>query len=129
MHGLANSLLNGGANCQVLPMKQKNLVVRYACRESDVFVVERLIANGCDINTTYATGITLLMKAVEEGCEEIVKRLILAGAQLDLQDENGFTALHHAAFHDHIQCGVLLTEGGASVTIKDKHSRTALNVA
>ena len=129
MHGLANCLLKAGANCQVLTTKQKNLVARYACRESDVYVVETLIANGCDMNTTYATGITLLMKAVEEDCEEIVKMLTLSGAQLDVQDENGYTALHHAAFHDRIQCGVLLTEGGASTVVKDRHSRNALNVA
>ena len=128
-NGLANCLLRAGANCQVLSAKQKNLLVRFASRRSDVFVVETLIANGCDVNTTNITGNTPLMRAVKEGHEDVVKALILKGAKLDLQDFDGYTALHHAALNDHIQCGVLLVEGGANVGIKDKHSRTALHVA
>ena len=128
-HGLANCLLRAGANCQVLSARQKNLLVRYACLEGDVYVVQTLITNGCDINTTYVKGNTLLMQAVEEDHEDLVKMLLLEGAKLDLQDSDGCTALHYAALNDHIQCGVLLAEGGANVGIKDKHSDTALDVA
>ena len=127
--GIANCLLKAGASCEPLPTKQKNLVIRYACLESDVFVVESLIKNGCDINTTFATGKTLLIQAVEAGCEDIVKVLIQEGTQLDVQDPKGCTALHYAALNGYTQCGVLLIEGGASAEVKDKRSQTALNIA
>ena len=120
--------INANAECHALPMKQQDLALRYALRDGEQVVVENLIDNGCDINTRYASGHTLLMEAIERENVETVKKLILAGANLDLQDKNGYTALHRAAISDHVHCGVLLTEGGANVSVKDKRSQTALNV-
>ena len=55
------------------------------CREGDTFIVETVIANGCDVNCVDADGLTPLMVAAREGHEEVVKKLILAGAKVDLK--------------------------------------------
>ena len=112
-----------------LPKQGKEGLLRGACIEGDMLVVEALIAVGCSVNCVGPTGGTPLMNAACEGHEEVVKKLILAGANLAMKDENGSTALHYAATRNHIQCGVLLAEGGASVRTTNKLSQTPLDLA
>ena len=112
-----------------LSKEGKEWLLRGACIDGDLLVVEALIAVGCSVNCVDSTGGTPLMIAACESHEQVVKKLILAGANLAMKDENGSTALHYAAIHNHIQCGLLLAEGGASVRTKNKLSQTPLDLA
>ena len=112
-----------------LTKQVKGWLLRGACHERDMLVVEALIAVSCSVNCVDSTGSTPLMNAACKGHEEVLKKLILAGANLAMKDESDSTALHYAAIHNHIQCGVLLAEGGASVRTKNKLSQTPLDLA
>ena len=111
-----------------LSRNEQEQLLHCACRQGNTFVVDAMIASGCNINFLDATGSTPLMVAVCEGHEEVVKKLILAGAKVGMQDAVGDTALHIAATHNHIHCGVLLAEAGASVRAKNKLSLTPLDL-
>ena len=122
------TLVKSGCSVSILSREEQEQLLHHACCESDVLVVEALLASGCNMNCVYSTGYTPLMVATEKGHEEVVKKLILAGVNLEMQTANGDTAFHLAASGNKIQCGILLAEGGASVKIKNKSSQTPLDL-
>ena len=122
------TLVKSGCSVSVLSREQQEQLLHHACCESDVLVVEALLASGCNMNCVYSTGYTPLMVATEKGHEEVVKKLILAGVNLGMQTANGDTAFHLAASGNNIQCGILLAEGGASVRTKNRLSQTPLEL-
>ena len=121
-------LVKSGCSVSILSREEQEQLLHHACCESDVLVVEALLASGCNMNCVYSTGYTPLMVATEKGHEEVVKKLILAGVNLGTQTANGDTAFHLAASGNKIQCGILLAEGGASVRTKNRLSQTPLDL-
>lgn len=55
--------------------------------------VERLLADGIEVNGRAADGFTALMAASNKGHTEVVRKLLDAGADVNLASDNGGTAL------------------------------------
>ncbi|MHC5024398.1 MAG: ankyrin repeat domain-containing protein [Planctomycetota bacterium] len=81
------------------------------------------------INTTDATGATLLAQAAKYGSVSLAQALIDAGADLESTDRTGGTPLMAAAQSKNAEMVNLLLDAGASVTARDNIGRTALSCA
>ena len=96
-------------------------------------VVQRLLAEGADVNTaTPVNGATALHLAAQEGNLRVAERLIAAGADVNtVQSGDGATALHLAAQDGHLDVVERLIAAGADVDKKcaDSSAGTALCVA
>ena len=126
---VAHSLLKNGCRVSSLSREEQEKLLHHACCECDVYVVEVLLAEGCNIDCM-VNGYTPLMDATQNGHEEIVKKLVLAGANIHMQDAECYnTAFHFAATCNNIQCGILLVEGGADVKAMNNLALTPLDLA
>lgn len=77
-----------------------------------------------------SNGITLLMKACENGNDWEIKNLIKAGANVNLKDKEGWTALMYACrYQQNISIVNTLLQNGASVKDKNIYNLSALMMA
>lgn len=90
--------------------------------------VEKLLADGADVNQKNDSGQTALIVAVDAGDEDMVKDLVAAEADVNAADADGIRALHFAAHKGRASIMELLLNKGADV---DAHSDglTALMLA
>ena len=106
-------LLKLGANVNVNTKYGYPLVA--AVKEEAFDIVEKLIANGADINVKVLYGqeqYTLLMYAVMMGYETIVRILVGAGANVHVINEEGLTAFAMASlFQDDTMEEILMGFG------------------
>ena len=97
-----------------------------AARNGDRATVERLIAEGADVQEIDSeTALTPLVEAALAGNKEIVILLIEKGADPAGRDGKGFTALHASAHMGHVNIVELLIEQGVDVNDQDNTSRIA----
>jgi ankyrin repeat protein len=74
-------------------------------------------------------GLTAMLYAVRDGCDECVEELIAAGADVNLPTPEGVTALMLAIDNEHNDVAKLLLDHGANPNLWDWWGRTALYIA
>lgn len=113
----------------VAPLDQQNLnmKLRSAARNGNKQKVERLIAQGADINAQNKSGEFALMRAAENGRRDICELLITQGADVNAQSyKTKDTALMKAAFMGHKEICQLLIAHGANMYVQNIYGDTAL---
>ncbi len=102
-----------------------------AAYEGDTKEMERLIAEGADVNeASYGGRITALHWAAEKGHAGAVRLLIEKGADVNASNSSGYTALDWAALNGHAKIVRLLLEKGAdagrALQLAEKRGHTAV---
>lgn len=92
-----------------------------AARNGDLKQVEKLIAQGIDVNAPGPDGEAPLTIAALQGQREIVALLLERGAKLQLRNKGGLTPLHAAAYSGHRDVVEILISKGANLNDADNH--------
>ncbi|WP_397538842.1 ankyrin repeat domain-containing protein [Rummeliibacillus pycnus] len=94
-------------------------------------IVEYLIENGADINSTSKNSMKVmpLHSAVATKKVDIAELLLKNGAQVNAKQDSGWTPLHEAAMNGQLEMLQLLIRYGANTTLKKDDGETALDVA
>ncbi len=105
-----------------------------AVRGGNLEKVQRLIAQGANVNAKSNKNYTALMEAAKNGSTSIVRELIARGADVNALDVDKGTALMEAAYYGNAYYGNVelaseLLMAGANKTLKDKRGKTALDYA
>ena len=100
-----------------------------ATRESQVEIVQFLIAHGADVNFKRDRGITPLHNAAVGGEVEIVELLIAKGANVNVTCDKGITPLIIAAIGGDMDVIEILINQGANINAKDDFGRSPLHIA
>jgi len=106
----------------------------FACGQGNAEMASAILSGGeaCDVNQTFACGLTALMRASMDGHARCVELLLLATAALDVNgaDTKRMTALHYAARGGHVDViRRLLAREGIETGSADEQGRTALDWA
>ncbi|XP_066275124.1 uncharacterized protein [Branchiostoma lanceolatum] len=97
-------------------MSRKDQVLRTAAYNGDLESVQKVIAEGVDVNIKGSQfKQTALQLATREGHEKIVAELLKAKADVNLTTTGGYTALHIAAQKGHEVMVPWLIDAGAKV--------------
>lgn len=102
-------------------------VLMVAAQTGKADAVNRLIAEGANIETTDQQGRTVLEVAAAFGQTDVVKRLLTAGANLGTGNRK--TALHIAAASGKTDIVNALLDAGARVDVADQDGNEPLHVA
>lgn len=89
--------------------------------------LQTYIADGADVNTKEADGISQLHIAAANGCTSVVKYLIDHGADVDARDADNWTPPHGAACWgniQHAQVIELLVQASVDINAKNSQWRT-----
>ena len=78
-------------------------------------VVQKLLKQGADPNSSLKTGVVALHSATEDGHAEIVQTLVAHGADVNATSNRGVTPLHNVAFSPSVETYRLLLKNGAAV--------------
>ena len=89
--------------------------------------VERMLANGVDVDSRDKMGWTPLYHAAGLGHTRTVELLIAYGADVNTEDNKGETPLHVAAQSGFPEIVKLLLDAGANVNAKTKEAMTPLD--
>ena len=103
----------------------KNEDLLRAAWEGRIEDVQKLIADGVDVNAANGQGRTALMGASYFGNEYVVKMLLAAGADVNVKDKQGATALINGAFSGKEEVVRALIAGGADVNAKTSNGISA----
>ena len=98
-----------------------------ATENNNAAEVQRLIADGADVNAQDYDGMTALMAAAWANSVDIAKLLLAAGADMNAKDYDlGRTALMYAAQANSTDVAKLLLAAGADIEAKGNSGGTAL---
>ncbi|KAF5398888.1 hypothetical protein PHET_07906 [Paragonimus heterotremus] len=97
-----------------------------ACSYGRISTVEKLIADGVNLNWRSHQYECYPIHIASQGKPPIVKMLLDAGCKVDSLDANENTALHHAAMSGHLENAVMLLQAGASVDARNQNDWTPL---
>lgn len=100
-----------------------------AAQSGDLKLLERLAAEGADVNARFFDGLTPLMIAAGDGDAEMIGKLLDRGAATDVSSDAGGTALMVATVEGHLEIVRALLERGADVNAQDERGWTALRFA
>jgi len=100
-----------------------------AARFGFLYLLQRFVDFGDDINVKADNGESPLHAACKSGQVATVEYLSEKGALLDLQDNNGNTALHVAVSNGHLDITRVLVKRSANLTTVDASGSTALHIA
>jgi len=101
-----------------------------ACRKGDTDEVDRLIAEGVNLNGVDRWGNSALMRAANAGHTDLVAKLISSGANVNqLATRDQWTALMNGACEGFTDCCKLLIEAGAELDARNSMSATAFMYA
>jgi hypothetical protein len=118
-----------------MTQKEKDTALLNECKkqEENLSEVQRLIADGANVNAITPFGRTPLMSATAYGHINIVRFLLENGADINIKDtHNGWTALMFSTGleNEEFEIAKLLIENGADVNeTSTKHGATALMMA
>jgi ankyrin repeat protein len=96
-----------------------------AIEEGDLAAMERLIADGVDLNARDATGWTPLCKAAATDQFRAINLLVKHKADIDKPTGSGNTPLMFAAGRGNMKAVLVLLAQGADVTKTNSYGRTA----
>lgn len=105
-----------------------------AVRRGSVAELQRLVANGADMDARDGHGQTALMIAAAEGRGQVVDWLVGCGADLDHTAKYGLSALMLAVVRGHLDIVRMLTNAGADLGLRGSDvpgfaTKTALDMA
>jgi len=107
-----------------------NMKLRSAARNGNILKVEKLIAQGADVNEQNKAGENALMRAAESGHITVCELLIAKGADVNAQNyKTGDTALIFAALMGYKEVCQFLIAHGANLYAQGKYDDTALQRA
>ncbi len=89
-------------------------------------IVNRLLAQGADVNKAMNNGATSIAVAAEKGKAEVIERLITHGADVNKATSDGVTPLFMAAQNKHIESIKILLAHGADVNKAKNDGTTPL---
>lgn len=95
----------------------------------DLPVIERLVAQGADVNRATEDGYSALMLAASERQGPFVRMLLDRGARINAVNSRGGTALMYAATVGDLETVELLYSRGAKVNARAANGWTALTLA
>jgi hypothetical protein len=99
----------------------------HAVENGESAVVQRLIADGADVNAQDQRGWTALTHASLSGRTPQVRELLAAGADPNLSDRDGGTPFLWAAWNCRLDAAIALIDAGANVKAKDKYGNGAMS--
>ena len=119
---------------ETCPFRQKELTLALQTailKKSDSYaqVIQILLENGGDPESTDGTDCPFLIMAAEAGCVQVVRLLLGAGAKPDRQRDDGGTALHRAAWSGHAECVSALLAAESDTDLRDMQGRTPFLLA
>ncbi|XP_010528274.1 PREDICTED: ankyrin repeat domain-containing protein EMB506, chloroplastic [Tarenaya hassleriana] len=91
--------------------------------------MDKLIANGLDINDVDKFGLTALHKAIIGRKEAVISHLLRKGANPHVKDRDGATPLHYAVQVGAMQTVKLLIKYNVDVNVSDNEGWTPLHIA
>ena len=97
-----------------------------AVQRGDLATVDRLVAQGVDVDARNAQGDTALMLGAVNGHAGVVRSLLRGAAAVNARRPDGVTALMQAAWKGQNAVAQVLLEHGAVVDARDSAGRTAL---
>lgn len=101
--------------------------LHYAAARGDTDAIERILAEGADVDMRNAAGRTPLAEAAKRGRLAAVRALLRHGAEVDVYDtQSGFTPLHLAAEGNHAAVVRRLLAAGANVDARNQWDQTPL---
>ena len=103
--------------------------LRTAACTNNTDTLQRLLANGVNVNCSDGQQRTALHFGASKGYSEVVNTLLQYGADPNAKDILGNTALHLAACTNHIEVVTLLLRAGTDVTTLDNSGRTPIQLA
>jgi ankyrin repeat protein len=99
-------------------------------RQGNLDALKERLDAGLEVETTDATGLTLLAQAAKAGKPEIIQALIESGADLHATDKSGQTPLMWAAQSKNAEAVRVLVEAGSDIDRRDSTiNNTALSWA
>lgn len=103
--------------------------LRNSASQGDLAEVNKLIADGKDVNEKDDERWTPIYYALKNGHREVVDALIIAGADLNTRDIYGQTPLSLAVVYSSLPTAELLIDRGADMDVVDTLGRTPLHNA
>jgi uncharacterized protein len=110
--------------------RDKDLGLRRAIQNDQLEEVERLLAEGADVNAAkgqYES--TPLMLAAARGETGVLRCLLDKGAKVNARDSDGWTALMGATVEGHLEAVILLLDNDSDVGAINSNGETALMMA
>ena len=89
----------------------------------------KALADGAEVESRDANGVTPLIAAAKSGSSEIVRLLLDSGANPHAADAEGITALMRASERGHLEIARQLLAKGADPNITDALGRTPVDAA
>ena len=96
-----------------------------AAKKGDLEKVEKLIAEGADLDATDSRGNSALYLAASKGHADVVEALAQAGADVDIDNSFGSTPLHVASRYGHVEVIRVLVTYGAHIDSIGRPSNSA----
>lgn len=100
-----------------------------ALDDNNLFLLEKLLTEGQDVNRRDHNGQTVLHKACALRKPEAVKLIFKHKPNINLQDEGSWTPLHYLCYQGDLDSVFSLLEYGPDVNIGDTENRTPLWLA
>ncbi len=120
-------LVAGHSSFAFTPIRQIDEEFFEVVQTGDDQEINRLLAEGADVNAQDENGYTALMLAAHSGNLPFIQALIALDANVNLQDKERTTALIFAAQKFHVAVAMELLEAGANVNVQDSCGCTALH--
>lgn len=104
----------------------KNPLIIKAAGDGDINTVQRLLAEGQNINEADSNGATPLMYAIWGGKVDLAKYLIESGADIKAKDSRGYDAFSYAIDYKQIEIIKRLLDKGVNINSTDSSGKKAL---
>ncbi|XP_055950885.1 putative ankyrin repeat protein RF_0381 [Argiope bruennichi] len=122
--------MNGNSALHFAARNSQTLLYLPEYQTGDLWIVQKLINNGADIDTVNIDYETPLMWAIREGNLDIVKELLSFGANVNARKSELETCLHVASKNIKLNSDIAieLVKHGACVNCRDQDGKTVLDI-